>query len=128
MCEVVPVACCCHLFLPSMCTYCITVHSPVDGHFCHFQFGATLNSAVISILFQVSECIDEYIFVGAIPRVGLLHQRVHIYPVLVVTLEKQFSKVFISVYISDSCSAFLPILGIFRFCFCFLFHFVIRMG
>lgn len=67
-----------------MCTYCIIIHFPVEGHFCHFQFGAILNSAVMSILFQVSECIDEYIFVGYIPRVGLLHQRVHIYSGLVV--------------------------------------------
>lgn len=76
MCEVVPVARSCRLFIPSVYTYCIIIHSPVDGHFCHFQFGATLNSAAMNILFQLFECIDEYI-----PRVGLLGQKIRIYSV-----------------------------------------------
>lgn len=75
----------------------------------------------MNILFPVFKSTDEYISIGYIPRIGLLGQRVCLYSVLVVTLEKQFSKVFISAYIHCGCSTFLPTSGVFSFCFCFQF-------
>lgn len=102
---------------PSVCTYCLITHPPVDRHFGSFQFGAILTSAAMRIPFQVFESTDKYISVGIRPRMGLLGQRVHIYSVLAATLEKQFSKVFPSVCVPYRCSTFLP--TVFSFCFHF---------